>query len=486
MTMLARKHPVQLLSDARGIYGIGVVGSAIEEGYGHPPEIILRPDRFLETGTRAAALQMITGGFRHGMFSHMMEERLRQAVHREMLRRKGLDWSPDRCLKWWSDDAQQQTRNRQIYHGLRLSSLAATNQLIGEALQAAAEQHALALARRFRFHQRYAIYRATAVSRRALQLAEVFPALGLAIFGAGSRRAKVSLIPEAKRLVEGGAPLRKIAELMGVPSAFRRAKPGVAHLALAVADAFEDPRLIDAHMPESLKEMKLWLGSIYLAQDVGPDFVQWTSRHATEIGRSPNEVVSSLRDIADWIRACYRASVPPHIKRAIIGHPVISRAQGEQFVYRPFNADMSLATVSKLSVDWHNAVADNMAGPNTEFPEPWCPGGASADLDIVPITSSADLYREGKLMHHCAGTYAGQVHSGDCYIFSVRKDRSPLATLQLVRGETGVAIGQLRGRCNAKASKDVLRAVNSWLRAQREFRFPQKARENLLDDDIPF
>jgi hypothetical protein len=147
---------------------------------------------------------------------------------------------------------------------------------------------------------------------------------------------------------------------------------------------------------------------------------------------------------------------------------------------------MSLATVTKLSVDWHDAVADNMTGPNSEFPEPWCPGGASADLDIVPITSSADLYREGKLMHHCAGTYAGQVHSGDCYIFSVRKDRSPLATLQLVRGETGVAIGQLRGRCNAKASKDVLRAVNSWLRAQREFRFPQKARENLLDDDIPF
>jgi hypothetical protein len=484
MTLLAMKRPVQLLYDARGIYGIGVVSSAVEEGHGQPPEIILRPDRLLEAPTRAAALQMITGGFRHGMFSGMTEERLRRAIHWEMLRRKGLNWPPR--SKWWSDDAQEQARNREIYHGLRLNSLADINRLIGGALQAAAEPHALALARRFRFHQRYAIYRATAVSRRALQLTEVFPALGLAIFGVGSRRAKVSLIPEARRLAEGGAPLRKIAELMGVPTAYRRVEPGVAHLALSVADAFEDPRHIDAYMPESLKEMKRWLGSICLAQDVGPDFVQWTSRHATEIGGSPDEVVSILRDIADWVRACYRASVPAHIKRAIIGHPVLSPAHGEQFVYRPFNADMSLATVTRLSVDWHNAVADNMTGPNSAFPEPWCPGGIFGGFDIVPITGSADLYREGKLMHHCAGTYASQVHSGDCYIFSVRKDRAPRATLQLVRGKAGAAIGQLRGACNAKPSKEVLRAVNSWLRAQREFRFPERTPYRLIDDDIPF
>jgi hypothetical protein len=236
MTLFARTHPVQLLHDARGIYGIGVVGCEVEEGRGEPAEIILRPDRLLEAGTRAAALQMITGGFRHGMFSRMMAERLRQAIHWEMLRRKGLNWPPR--SKWWSDDAQEQARNREIYHGLRLNSLAAINRLIGGALQAAAEPHALALARRFQFYDRYEIYRATAVSRRALQFVNVFPALGLAIFGTRSHGVNVTLVPEAKRLVEGGAPLRKTAELMGVPIAFRSVKPGAARLALAVADAF--------------------------------------------------------------------------------------------------------------------------------------------------------------------------------------------------------------------------------------------------------
>jgi hypothetical protein len=123
MTLLARKHPVQLLHDARGIYGIGVVSSAVEKGHGQPPEIILRPDRLLEARTRAVALQMITGGFRRGMFSRMTEERLRKAIHWEMLRRKGLNWPPR--SRWWSDDAQEQARNRQIYHGLRLKSLQA-------------------------------------------------------------------------------------------------------------------------------------------------------------------------------------------------------------------------------------------------------------------------------------------------------------------------------------------------------------------------
>jgi hypothetical protein len=280
--------------------------------------------------------------------------------------------------------------------------------------------------------------------------------------------------------------MRKIAELMGVPTAFRRVTPRAAHLALSVAEAFEDPRLIDAHMPESLTKMELWLECIDLAQSVGPDFVKWTSRHATEIGGSLDEVIGILGDIEDWVRACYPASVPLHIRKAILGGRMILGAQGEQFVHRRFNPDMSLATVTKLSADWHEAVAANMTGPNTEFPDPWCPGGVSGGFDIVPITTSSGLYREGKLLHHCAGTYADRVHSGERYMFSVWKDGAPLATLELVHNEAGVAIGQLRGACNARAPGEVLRAVNSWLRAQKEFRFPEKRPDGLFDDDLPF
>jgi hypothetical protein len=63
MTLLAMKHQVQLLHDARGIYGVGAVDRAVENDRCRPQDIILRPDRLLQAQTpRAAALQMIIGG----------------------------------------------------------------------------------------------------------------------------------------------------------------------------------------------------------------------------------------------------------------------------------------------------------------------------------------------------------------------------------------------------------------------------------------
>ena len=89
MTLLAMKHTVQLLHDARGIYGVGLVDRAVENDRCPPEDLILRPDRLLQAQTPgAAALQMIIGGFRHGMFSHMAEEHLCQHIHWEMLRRR--------------------------------------------------------------------------------------------------------------------------------------------------------------------------------------------------------------------------------------------------------------------------------------------------------------------------------------------------------------------------------------------------------------
>ncbi len=91
----------------------------------------------------------------------------------------------------------------------------------------------------------------------------------------------------------------------------------------------------------------------------------------------------------------------------------------------------------------------------------------------------------GKVRMRADATHAGGVRTGECYIFSVRKDGAPVATLELVQRGAGVAVNQLRGPCNATATKEVLGAVNSWLRAQRDFRFPQM-RGSLLDDDLPF
>ena len=251
MTQPAINYPVELLRDGKGIYGIGV---AKEVEIDHrPQDLLLRRDRLAESETCFGGypvLQMITGGFRHGMLTHMLEEHLRQVIHHGMLRRVG---PPDvvHYERYWSSDPRQQVRNRQIYHGLRLGSLSVVNRLIGQALEEAADQEAVRIARRFRFRNRYSIYRAAALNPRAMQIMSVFPALSLAIYAKGLDGAN-RRIHNATQLVEAGAPLKKIADLMSVPMAVRKVKPAAADLALSAIGALRNERLVHAHMPDSL------------------------------------------------------------------------------------------------------------------------------------------------------------------------------------------------------------------------------------------
>ena len=130
-------------------------------------------------------LQKITGGFRRSIFQQSIEESLRRLIHHEALRRAGLPWPPRLQLDdppWWSTDKKQQERNRRVYHGLRLLSLQVINNLIGKALEEAADADAIKAARRFAFQHREHIYRASARSRRALQLTSTFPVLALTIY----------------------------------------------------------------------------------------------------------------------------------------------------------------------------------------------------------------------------------------------------------------------------------------------------------------
>ena len=485
--------PVELLRDRRGIYGIGVsdpydiealawaCGAGPRDTYRtpHVGNLILRPD-MLQSGKECeyrpgAVLQKIIGGFRHGMFTHSNEERLRQVIHHEALIRAGLPWPPqhEKGIKYWSRDKKQQDRNRQIYHGLRLGSLHVINKLIDRVLREAADQDALKVARRFAFRQGYreSIYRAGAKSRRALQLAETFPVLALAVFGGEARywrhwhehpvtgfdfekieAAKSETarrVQEATDLIERGSRLRDVAAVMQIPMALRRVKPGAAHLAVACPN----PEWIISLMPDSLPRMRVWLRAVYGAHHrAGSDFAEWTARHASQIPcQSENELHSFLNDTADWVRASHGSD-------------------GHQLVVRPFKPTMSLRTVTKLSAEWHEAVASNLTGPQHTFPAPWFPAAKVNGVEIIPIDNSADLYREGASMHHCVGTYAEEVRAGRYYVYSICRDGERLATAGLILIGDRVRLHEIRGPCNAAVPKQITAIVQRWLGAQAPYR----------------
>ena len=129
---------------------------------------------------------------------------------------------------------------------------------------------------------------------------------------------------------------------------------------------------------------------------------------------------------------------------------------------------MALRTAIRASHEWHEAVASHMddAG-DLALPPPWYPPATQGGFDIVPLTTSADLYREGHAMHHCVATYVDQVRQGTSYVFSVRSDGKRIATISLICDGETVSIQQLRGPCNTAPPKAVAAAVRQWLRAQR-------------------
>jgi hypothetical protein len=406
-----KPHPVELLRDQRGVYGIGVselfdfeltaARCGIEpEPYTYerpPPDLILRPDWFVDTKPHRAVLQKITGGFRRGPFMRTNEEQLRQFIHHTALNRAELPWPPPQQnnLRWWSEDTKKQAHNRGIYHGLRQLSLVVINHLIGQALEAAADADAIKAARRFTFEHRENIYRAGALSRRALQLTETFPVLALAIFSNYSRFESWPLCAdnftsdwkalEAKRvdlaarkstaahLVDRGVRLRDVAAVMNIPMTLRHVKPGVAHLASSTL--CWHPEFL-SFMLDTTPRQRIWLLVVNWAfNKIGANFGAWVAKHASQIpGRHDQEVGSFLSDLADWVRA------------GDAGWP----AAGREFVVRPFAPSMSLKTVTKLSADWHEAVASNLAeGPNAAFPPPWLPAAKISDYEIIPITTAS-------------------------------------------------------------------------------------------------
>jgi hypothetical protein len=486
-------HPVELLRDQHGVYGIGVSElfdfEAVAWSCGVEPEqctferppgaLVLRPDWFPDSRQRGAVLQKIAGGFRRGPFMRAHEERLRQFIHHEALNRAGLPWPPQHLNPggtswvWWSADKKEQARNRGIYHGLRQLSLHVVNHLIGAA-QAAADAEAIKAARRFAFKHRESMYRAGALSRRALQLTETFPVLAIAIYSDdyALRRGDIDFgkwetdradmaarRSTAAHLVDRGARLRDVASVMDVPMALRHIKPGAAHLASRVL--CEQPDLL-RFMPDTVPSSRIWLRVVPWAHNrVSAEFAAWAARHAPQIPGSLNHVGGVLGDIADWVRA----GMPPKEKDPPLGErPMLA---GREFVVRPFTPSMSLKTAAALSTDWHEAVADNLDGPSSALPDPWYPAARLGDYEIQPIEDGASLYREGAAMHHCVGTYGDRVQRGDLYIYSIRRNGERFATLALGRHNGRTYVEQIRGPCNTEPSKATVGAVVRWLNAQR-------------------
>jgi hypothetical protein len=451
-------NPVELLRDDKGIYGIGLCEEYLAADL--PPDLrrrqnrlVLRPDRIEEAcGIGRPVLQWLPQ--RGWLFGRSQEAELRDTMCAVMRHCAGI-----------TDEDRPLGDKRRAFYGLEVKATRVFNWLYGQALTAA-DPEALRVARRFPPSMRWEIYSAAGRSLRMRQLAETFPLLAYHIAEQGVRdQDRCTRQQAAVVLVERGAKLRDVAATAGLPTALRRIKPGAVHLTRTTALNLlcEHPKLL-AHMPEPLPRMRRWLRAVQIAHQTGDGgYAAWVAKHATDLNQR------EIEDLSDWIN------------------------QQAMMIERPFVPTMSLATVRELSAQWHEAMAKKDDAEARPFPDPWFPASPLLNgYEIVPITNSADLYLEGKAMHHCVGSYNGLVIAGYRYIYGIREGDKRIATVEIARGQHDKPhLGQIRGPCNAPATEEIVTAAKRWLRSQRNelpaLPAPQASsatQRQMVDDDI--
>jgi hypothetical protein len=431
-------RPVDLLSDAKGVYGIGILyDNLIDDEIRCDKHVILRPDIIAESDlpikNREAFLHTLP---KHSfMLTH--EWTLHEIMSAEALKRNPRYQELEHQEKgeeWWTGDRAK--LYRKIRWGQHKRQLINLNGMLKRLIAEAAEPNALKLARRFHPLVRENIYRGAATGQRALQLIDAFPVLGMVIYcPADYWRDRTC---DAVKMVERGARLNQIASFMDIPMWARKLKPAVAHWFDYVPDG------LHCYLPGKTWEQRLWLRTFMSRRSDNPEFAYWIARNVLQVGNRIGPVLNFLSDMNDWVREAKRKK--------------------PRCITRPFSPDMSVNTVRTENELWHEAIAMRKAAKsNYKLPAPWYPAGQVNGYQIVPLDSTEELWKEGRAMHHCAGAYDYRMAAGKCYMYSVRQDDNRVATIELVRKQGKVKPRQIRAACNAEPSKEVKIAVRKWI-----------------------
>ena len=119
--------------------------------------------------------------------------------------------------------------------------------------------------------------------------------------------------------------------------------------------------------------------------------------------------------------------------------------------------------VSEKSLEYYNGLRD----PEENYE--WQGHGLDWTLDdpvtgkwsFVELTSSEELFWEGRVMNHCVYSYGHDCADGDSLIVSVKRNNAPCLTIEVKPADWRVI--QIKGASNRAPSSAEQKAVNSWI-----------------------
>jgi hypothetical protein len=280
---------------------------------------------------------------------------------------------------------------------------------------------------------------------RIADLAQSFPAL---LFALAAPRRNFVPEPVIQRVIDG-ARLAELSSLAGVPLWTRKLPP----------EAFDQPlparlpdgalfrRQIANHLPKRRDAAK-WLKAVADAADWGTEpLAVWVAR---ELARNPRKFRhSALRRVALW--AWYGTTVGT------------GRDGLPQKAWQP---SMTFASAQTDAEDWlEQCVELQLFLGASPIEDMWLRSATVDGFAFVPLLTAAAIAEEAFAMSNCLRTYGDTVARNHGRLWSVRRDGTRVATLQIGcgHGDPWVRVHQLLGSSNSCPGKDVQWAARQWV-----------------------
>jgi hypothetical protein len=306
---------------------------------------------------------------------------------------------------------------------------------------------------RFAYPVRREVRRLMRSSVRLVDLAMVFPG---AMYALASKRRPVDARRAAIALVEEGAPLKTVARALDLPLWLRRLPPEAFQRPIDDLPAGETfARRVANRLPGAPAHSAFWLQSVtFGARACHEDFALWLADQAVFAEQGNPEQLFGVLAAYAW-------------------HSRATQTRAHSLIVVPWRPEIAFDTALCAAKSWLNRMRLVLQlGPGV-IADPWLAGGEVRSYAFVPLLDRMEILAEARAMQNCADQYAERLADDRCRLFSVRREREHVATLEIgphSREAGMLAITQLKGRHNMAAPLDVWQAAYAWLASQSGLR----------------
>ncbi len=306
-----------------------------------------------------------------------------------------------------------------------------------------------AFVQRFAVPARREVRRLMRSSPRLADLAMVFPG---AMYALATRQGPAAARQEAVALVEQGAPLRVVARVLDIPFWLRRLPPEAFQTAIPPLPSSElFARRIANRLPERNMDAAFWLATVaFSSRAAHEDFALWLAEQPVFAEPGVPEKLFPVLAAYAWFSG-------------------VASSRAHQLIVVPWRPEIAFDTALCAAKSWLNRIRLVLQLYRGVITDTWLAPGTALGYTFVPLLDQDEILEEAHYMQNCADQYAERLSRDKCRLFSIRRNGTRVATLEIGphARETGVlAINQLKGRHNIPAAVDVWQAAHAWLATQ--------------------